>query len=98
MLGYVAECLCVHLYQLTLTASHCYIHVNMAKAEAVAVALLYLNLPDREAKMISVKQIKKSRALHRDVLAMMRRGGGSAQSVSRLQLSNVGWMTLWLSG
>lgn len=59
MLGYVAECLCVHLYQLTLTASHCYIHVNMAKAEAVAVALLYLYLPDREAKMISVEQIKK---------------------------------------
>lgn len=92
MLGYVKEHLCLHLIQLTPTVSN--IHVNMAEAGAVAVVLAMLEQPE---KKISVEG-QKAEPYRDGVLARMRRGGGSAQGMWGLQLSNVGWMTLWLSG
>lgn len=78
MLGYVTERLCLHLNQLTPTVSNCYIHVNMAEAGVVAVALVMLEWPEK--KKISVEQ-QRAEPYRDGVLALMRRGGGSAQAM-----------------
>lgn len=48
MLGYGAECLRLHLNQMTPTVSHCYIHVNIAKAVAVSIELVMFEQPEKE--------------------------------------------------
>lgn len=67
----------------------------MAKAGAVAVVLAKFKQLEIED---FCRETKKQNLLKDGALALMRRGGGSAQGMWGLQLSNVGLMTLWLSG
>lgn len=94
MLGYVTEHLCLYLNGLTPIVSNCYIHVNMAKVGAVTVVLVTFNSP----KKIYAEEQKKAEPYRDGALALIRQGGSSAQGMWGLQLSNMGWMTLWLSG
>lgn len=63
----------------------------MVRAEEVTAALLRLLLSDRERE-------RKAEPYTRYVLVMMRQSCSSALGMWGLQLSNVGWMTLWMSG
>lgn len=67
----------------------------MAKVGAVAVVLAKFKQLEIED---FCRETKKAEPFQDGALALMRQGGGSAQGMWGLQLSNVGLMTLWLSG
>lgn len=78
MITSVTRRLCLHLNYRTPWVSLFYIHVNMAKAERSHSSTLFCL--QGQITQISVEQ-QKAEPYREGVLALMRRGGGLAQSL-----------------